>query len=153
MCNGESGRKSDGGRIAVMFSSSPALDSVGDQIPSRNICNFVFNNDEGNSDSTTRAAVRISDDIARDALHGSRQCSLQIDRNGDLTDPLSSAAGQPLHSFPFELVSLKGHSDPDYGFDLPERLDLGVGGRGIVGRKIRLLCGGERVGEGVIGFN
>lgn len=43
----------------------------------------------------------------------------------------------------------------DYArMDLPEALELCVGTeRGIIGRRVSIVRGGERVAEGIIGYN
>lgn len=43
----------------------------------------------------------------------------------------------------------------DYALmDLPEALELCVGTeRGIIGRRVSIVRGGERVAEGIIGYN
>lgn len=37
--------------------------------------------------------------------------------------------------------------------ELEERLDLGVGGGGIIGRLLSVTGGGREIGNGVIGWN
>jgi hypothetical protein len=38
-------------------------------------------------------------------------------------------------------------------FPLRMRLDLGVGGNGVIGRRVSLLASGRVVGEGIMGWN
>lgn len=70
-------------------------------------------------------------------------------RDGDLTISNSDPLG-PLHSFSLD-------TDAAPVIQLPKRLDLGVGGAGIIGRKVSVMTsswnGPRVVGEGVIGWN
>ncbi|SMR53114.1 unnamed protein product [Zymoseptoria tritici ST99CH_1A5] len=51
------------------------------------------------------------------------------------------------------MIPLPHSIQPDVPFDLGRRLDLGVGGEGIIGRRVSFVTGGRVVGEGVMGWN
>ena len=52
-------------------------------------------------------------------------------------------------------VELKHTSNDNggHGSDLGDRLDLGVGGCGVIGRMLSITSGGREIGNGVIGWN
>jgi len=51
--------------------------------------------------------------------------------------------------------SLKpGHRQTEMEFELPERLDLGVSEKGVVGRQVTMKdTGGAVLGVGIVGYN
>lgn len=53
-----------------------------------------------------------------------------------------------LHRF-----AVPGSAVDHVPFSLGRRLDLGVGGEGIIGRRVSFLQGREVIGEGIIGWN
>lgn len=55
---------------------------------------------------------------------------------------------QPLHSFALDTGSSNAME-----FELPEKLDLGVSERGIIGRQVTLLFGNTTLGTGIVGYN
>ncbi|KAL3472020.1 hypothetical protein BJX99DRAFT_262739 [Aspergillus californicus] len=82
-------------------------------------------------------------------------------RHGDLTisPNTTHALGkiQPLHTFQLR-PSLSSASSSEMEFDLPERLDLGVSERGIVGRQVTVVARGItgevlQAGRGIVGFD
>ena len=44
-------------------------------------------------------------------------------------------------------------NDGEDGSDLRDRLDLGVGGSGVIGRMLSIKSGEREIGNGVIGWN
>ena len=81
-------------------------------------------------------------------------------RSGDLRS-LDADPRDVLHSFPLApyaspaaVVSSAGIVD---SFQLPTRLNLGVGGEGVIGRRVSLVrrtaVGARVVGVGIIGWN
>ncbi|KZF20225.1 hypothetical protein L228DRAFT_270316 [Xylona heveae TC161] len=128
---------------------------------------------------TTRAVFSFDNGHTLAALKNCGSCDLRIEQYG-YTSPSSlneaAAAGgyKPLYSFPLNMTSLPstngttaaGAAAPEecgrvtegrtLEFDLPEKLDLGVGGAGVVGRQVTLVCRrslasaeGEVPGEGL----
>lgn len=71
-------------------------------------------------------------------------------RDGDLSSTLQSIATSPLYSFPLSPAL-------EYAMQLPQKLDLGVGDVGIIGRRISVMTGSAKgpltVAEGIIGWN
>jgi len=75
---------------------------------------------------------------------------------GDLST--STANIPPLYQFKLDLSqnhSLKpGHRQTEMEFELPERLDLGVSEKGVVGRQVTMKdTGGAVLGVGIVGYN
>ena len=66
--------------------------------------------------------------------------------HGDLTAPNKDAAVAPTY-----LKTIKGQAAHEVELDM--RLDLFVGGKGVVGRMVSVLDGKEKLGDGVIGWN
>ena len=52
-----------------------------------------------------------------------------------------------------ELKHASNDNGRGYGSDLGDRLDLGVGGCGVIGRMLSVTSGGREIGHGVIGWN
>ena len=50
-------------------------------------------------------------------------------------------------------IAIPGDLKAGMSFPLKLRLDLGVGGEGIIGRRVSLLAGHVVIGEGIVGFN
>lgn len=47
-----------------------------------------------------------------------------------------------------------GHCQREMEFELPERLDLGVSEKGVVGRQVTMReAGGAILGVGIVGYN
>ncbi|KKK18023.1 hypothetical protein ARAM_000739 [Aspergillus rambellii] len=64
----------------------------------------------------------------------------------------------PLYRFRLRPGVLSASAgSPEMEFDLPERLDLGVSERGIVGRQVTVVVEGEDcvrwIGRGIVGFD
>ena len=67
-------------------------------------------------------------------------------QHGDLTAPNKDAAVAPIC-----LKTIEGQTAHEV--ELDTRLDLFVGGKGVVGRMVSVLNGKEKLGDGVIGWN
>ncbi|KAF8543891.1 hypothetical protein BDD12DRAFT_873869 [Trichophaea hybrida] len=131
MCNGFSTRTSAGGAIAVLRPTSTLLDS----------CCLQFHNNPSDSSPTNLSYI----------LHGTiPDYEVRIHSLGDLTVGASSA-GEIVYS----LLLLKAAAAAGSGLlALDRRLELGVGGDGIIGRVISVVGkGGVVLGEGIIGWN
>lgn len=64
----------------------------------------------------------------------------------------------PIHQFKLDLSqdqNMKpGHCQREMEFELPERLDLGVSEKGVVGRQVTMReAGGAILGVGIVGYN
>lgn len=74
---------------------------------------------------------------------------------GDLSTTTPSPP--PLHQFQLNLSHGAGrHSGPqqDLELELPERLDLGVSEKGVVGRQVTVSeASGAILGVGIVGYN
>ena len=69
-----------------------------------------------------------------------------LSQHGDLTAPNKDGAIVPI-----SLKIIKGHAAHEV--ELDTRLDLFVGGKGVVGRMVSVLNGKEKLGDGIIGWN
>jgi hypothetical protein len=71
-------------------------------------------------------------------------------RDGDLSAPPPQSISDSLYSFEIEDSSRKM-------MQLPEKLHLGVGGKGIIGRRVSVMTGSTQqpltLAEGVVGWN
>ena len=67
-------------------------------------------------------------------------------QHGDLT-----ALNKDGVVVPIFLKTIKGHATHEV--ELDTRLDLFVGGKGVVGRMVSVLNGKEKLGDGIIGWN
>ena len=71
-------------------------------------------------------------------------------RDGDLSGSASPAQTSPFYSFSFE-------SSEASTMHLPQKLDLGVGDAGIIGRRVSVMTGSIQgpltIAEGIIGWN
>ena len=68
-------------------------------------------------------------------------------RDGDLASG-SLAEASVLHRFAVPQMACNGHP-----YSLEHSLDLGVGGDGIIGRRVSLVREQTVLGEGIIGWN
>ena len=70
--------------------------------------------------------------------------------HGDLTaaHPSRPAEEPLLHT-----IQLKDSPDAQTAAELRERLELGAGGAGVIGRMLSVVDGGREIGSGVIGWN
>ncbi|KAF3021221.1 hypothetical protein E8E15_004668 [Penicillium rubens] len=63
----------------------------------------------------------------------------------------------PLHQFRLNMGQDKNHSTvnpTEFEFELPERLDLGVSEKGVIGRQVTVReQGGSILGMGIVGYN
>ncbi|KAJ6120894.1 hypothetical protein N7523_005174 [Penicillium sp. IBT 18751x] len=168
MC-GESNRPTFGGTIAVLFprdtrlpSNSSSLSSSPDSIVSSasstsTLSSYsLFFRDAETKDHNTKAILQIDDEETFETLRGCGQVNMRIEKYGDLTTSLPNSP--PLHQFQLDLSrnhGLKpGHRQTEMEFELPERLDLGVSEKGVVGRQVTMReAGGAVLGVGIVGYN
>jgi hypothetical protein len=68
-------------------------------------------------------------------------------RDGDLSSG-GLAEASVLHRFAVPQLACNGHT-----FSLEHSLDLGVGGDGIIGRRVSLMREQTVLGEGILGWN
>ncbi|KAJ5167218.1 uncharacterized protein N7482_005999 [Penicillium canariense] len=172
MC-GDSIRPTFGGTIAVLFpsenrsssssshtseqsrSSSPdSVASSTSSVSSLSSYSLFFRDNE--KDSKTKAIFQIDDAETYEMLRECRQVDMRIEQYGDLSTPTNSTP--PLHKFRLDLASspnLKpGQRQTEMEFELPERLDLGVSTKGVVGRQVTVSdAGGAVLGVGIVGYN
>ncbi|KAL4774490.1 hypothetical protein BDW60DRAFT_205063 [Aspergillus nidulans var. acristatus] len=148
-------------------SSSPSLspspspsDSDSDSEP----YTLFFRQPTPESPEHTSAVFQIKDSSTINTFRSCQAIDLRIERHGDLT--LSSSIHPPLHQFQLR-PSLSFPSKAELGmneigneieFDLPERLDLNISDRGIVGRQVTVVARGGngevlRMGRGIVGFD
>ena len=82
-------------------------------------------------------------------------------QDGDLSCS-SSSSSSPLQILPPPLYSFSLKAGEERTFLLAEKLDLGVGERGVIGRRVSVMArtagggvreGGRVVAEGVMGWN
>ncbi|KAK6362653.1 hypothetical protein TWF730_000108 [Orbilia blumenaviensis] len=137
MCHGHSLRESEGGAIAILrgqgrqsgalFNAKITLKNLDDDIP-------------------TQATILFEKTNRFPSLGA---CALIIHQDGNLNyeDP----AQAPLHHIPFDLYN--NQACEACNVSLPARLDLGVGGQGVIGRKVSLMNSRQVIAEGIIGWN
>ncbi|KAL4934944.1 hypothetical protein BDV06DRAFT_234881 [Aspergillus oleicola] len=165
-------RPSTGHRIAIMFpsptssrpaspsslssspSTSPELE-LGAASPSKESYSLSFQEAEQDSAGGTKAVFRAKDASSEGLFGNWRGIELRIERHGDLT--LSTGGVQPLHQFQL-YPSISTNSNDKMEFSLPERLDLNVSEKGIVGRQVTVVARGEtgevlQMGNGIVGFD
>ncbi|RAK87496.1 hypothetical protein BO79DRAFT_269368 [Aspergillus costaricaensis CBS 115574] len=148
-------RPSSGSLIAVIFpssssasssssppSSSSSSSSNDSTSPTTNPSYYLFfkNTTHPASDTqtgkesriTTKALFRIPDPLTRRSFQESAAVYMRIEKYGDLTVENTSP---PLHYFRLPMMKMQGGGGgEEFEVTLPERLELGVSGRGIVGR-------------------
>ncbi|PYH45646.1 uncharacterized protein BP01DRAFT_391421 [Aspergillus saccharolyticus JOP 1030-1] len=138
-------RPSTGNLIAIIFPSSSTSSSY----------SLTFSHDTDLPHGPTKATFRISDPKVREVFQTARAVDLRIEKYGDLTAPAPATA--PLHWFRVGMGGGKQDQPEVIEVMLPERLELGVSGTGIVGREVRVSVDGvdEKVamGRGVVGFD
>ncbi|KAL3444755.1 hypothetical protein BJX65DRAFT_282846 [Aspergillus insuetus] len=156
-------RPSTGHRIAIMFPPRHPNSSTAHPATA----NYALFFRESDSDSTqTTAVIRSKDTSMIDIFRACRGIDLQIERHGDLTlapTTLLAEKSQPLHQFqllphfssPSKSSAL---SSSELEFSLPERLDLGISERGIVGRQVTVFARGQAgevipMGNGIVGYD
>ncbi|KAG9518591.1 hypothetical protein KCV07_g5565, partial [Aureobasidium melanogenum] len=132
MCGTESSRPVLGGTIAILKSigesTSPDL-------------SLLFHEDEASTTTATFQSSSVPEATAETELSS---CQLVIFRDGDLraSAPMTSV----LHAFPLSTFTTQS-------FSLPRKLDLGVGGEGIIGRRVGLVRHTQVLRQGIIGWN
>ncbi|KAJ5682675.1 hypothetical protein N7462_005840 [Penicillium macrosclerotiorum] len=171
MC-GESNRPTFGGTIAVLFPRESGISSSAsersrpsspDSIASSTTSSTstlssysLFFRDAETADRKTKAIFRFDDAETYAALQECRHVNMRIEKYGDLSTAATTTTS-PLHHFHLDLAqspNLKPTQRTDMEFDLPERLDLGVSEKGVVGRQVTLSdAGGAILGVGIVGYN
>ncbi|KAH7402818.1 hypothetical protein BKA66DRAFT_518448 [Pyrenochaeta sp. MPI-SDFR-AT-0127] len=138
MCNGHSARVSQGGSIAVLRPTSHLVRSQSEEDML-----LLFSNQFANA-GTNIEFQGLEEHFQQQRLW------VVIHRDGDLSTTSPTIATNPLYSFPLD-------SALDIGMQLPQKLDLGVGDAGIIGRRISVMTksteGPLTVAEGIIGWN
>ncbi|KAK7544336.1 uncharacterized protein J3D65DRAFT_663589 [Phyllosticta citribraziliensis] len=143
-------RLSSGGTIAVLRSPH---DATGQPVTNEPVasCDLLFDNPTKTASARTRAVLRARDGVSFDSL---KTYFMLIHRDGDLRTraSMSDEVRTALHA-----IELKPAVDEHQNhalMDLPGALDLNVGTeRGVIGRRVSIVRGGERVAEGIIGYN
>ncbi|KAJ6191184.1 hypothetical protein N7519_001205 [Penicillium mononematosum] len=169
MC-GDTNRPTFGGTIAVLFprgthqssntsdaslSSSPeSVSSFTSSSSTASISSYsLFFRDT--DASKTRAIFRTEDAETYHALRGCGNVDMRIEKFGDLSS--TSQSTTPLHQFRLNMKQDKNHStanSTEIEFELPERLDLGVSEKGVIGRQVTVReQGGSILGIGIVGYN
>ncbi|PWY88650.1 hypothetical protein BO94DRAFT_464392 [Aspergillus sclerotioniger CBS 115572] len=139
-------RPSSGNLIAVIFPYSSSSTSSASSLSS-----------SSSSLDKTKALFRIASPQTLTLFRGSKGVNVRIEYYGDLTAPITSP---PLYDFrvPFPGIQTggKGEGNEEVEVILPERLELGVSERGIVGRLVRVSLFGDGevdMGRGIVGYN
>ncbi|OJK04416.1 hypothetical protein ASPACDRAFT_108925, partial [Aspergillus aculeatus ATCC 16872] len=151
-------RPSTGNLIAIIF-PSPEKSS------SSSSYSLTFSHDTRTPDGPTRAIFRFRDPRVRDIFAAARGVDLRIEKYGDLTASTGGNCEPPLHWFRVGLGGIQSSQEQQQQQQqqqqvievvLPERLELGVSGTGIVGREVRVAVDGVdamvEMGRGVVGF-
>ncbi|KAI5853446.1 hypothetical protein BZA05DRAFT_444459 [Tricharina praecox] len=130
MCNGFSHRTSLGGAVANLQSTSLDADI-----------------DDGFSSFQLHFHNPLPPPLPTEVSYtfAVPECEIRIHNLGDLTGGVQTA-GEIL--FSLEVAMEKAD-----GLPLDRRLDLGVGGDGIIGRSVSVVRKGVVLGEGIIGWN
>ncbi|CAI7608098.1 unnamed protein product [Penicillium glandicola] len=159
MC-GETNRPTFGGTIAVIFprenrwssndsnaslSSSPeSVSSFASSSSTASMSSYsLFFRETDATTRKTRAIFRTEDTETYRALRECRNVDMRIDA--------------PLYQFSLNMEQDKSFTTAnsmDIEFELPERLDLGVSEKGVIGRQVTVREeGGSILGVGVVGYN
>ncbi|EUC41486.1 hypothetical protein COCMIDRAFT_29735 [Bipolaris oryzae ATCC 44560] len=155
MCNGESTRVTQGGSIAVLHPTPP---SPGRRTRSSSSSSSSSSSIFSSSDDETQQEeilLYFTNPLSKTSgtnveMAGFDQQSTHaawvvIHRDGDLSSSTCSATSA-FCSFPIK--SQNGQ------WELEDKLELGVGERGIIGRRVSVLSGAREVlAQGVIGWN
>ncbi|KAK5123411.1 hypothetical protein LTR85_002843 [Meristemomyces frigidus] len=131
MCNGEGGRQSQGGVIAVL---KPTL-VPGEDALKRELSLRLAQDASNGGTTASLDGFEANAGIAHILIHG----------HGDLRHHESDEA--VLHRFDVP-ISVTGGA-----FPLANTLSLNAGGNGVVGRRVSFVRGGLVLGEGIIGWN
>jgi hypothetical protein len=88
-------------------------------------------------------------------FHMDKGLTVHCRKSGDLST--SSELSTPLYQFSLNLKQHKNSKlahPTEMEFELPERLDLGVSEKGVIGRQVTVKeQGGSILGVGVVGYN
>ncbi|KAK6212374.1 hypothetical protein LQW54_005327 [Pestalotiopsis sp. IQ-011] len=164
MCGPQTPRPSQplGGALAVLNAPSPSPSS-----PSPGAAlsgHMVFHTLPGPSTSPPTMATHMTytpscaSAPAADDEHPLDGCVVGIHSTGDMrTTTTTTGYDDLLHRLDFR-TSLCGRTRSSAGLVLDEPLEIGVGGGGIIGRKVSVWRDfgngrGVRVAEGIVGFN
>ncbi|CAI7632892.1 unnamed protein product [Penicillium viridicatum] len=171
MC-GDTNRPTFGGTIAVLFprgthqssntsdaslSSSPgSVSSFASSSSTGSMSSYsLFFRDTDATTPKTKAIFRTEDAETYHLLRGYRNVDMRIEKYGDLST--TSQSTSPLHQFRLNMAqdeNYKTANPMEIEFELPERLDLGVSEKGVIGRQVTVReQGGEILGIGVVGYN
>ncbi|KAF2022370.1 hypothetical protein BU24DRAFT_337125 [Aaosphaeria arxii CBS 175.79] len=146
MCNGSSTRTSQGGSIAVL---RPTKSDNNTSDEWRLL--FSYANTEG-LDVGTQIELKGNDLVTRRHDGG---YWVVIHHTGDMSPSPSPIATGAVSPPPFLMFDLDGETGSVTR--LAQKLDLGVGENGIVGRKVSVMTsslrGPRAVAEGIIGWN
>ncbi|KAH6878449.1 hypothetical protein BKA58DRAFT_96088 [Alternaria rosae] len=138
MCNGSSSRVSQGGSIAVLRPTSHLARTH----PEQEMVLFFTN---PLSKCGTNVECQGLNDVFQQDSH-----RLVIHCDGDLCSSQHQSASDALYTFEID--------SPQRGFmQLPEKLHLGVGDKGIIGRRISVMTRSTQhpltLAEGILGWN
>ncbi|KAJ5515102.1 hypothetical protein N7463_004654 [Penicillium fimorum] len=171
MC-GDTNRPTFGGTIAVIFprqtrpsssasdtslSSSPgSVSSFTSSSSTTSMSSYsLFFRETDATTRKTRAIFRTEDADTYHALRGCQNVDIRIEKYGDLST--TSQPTSPLHQFRLNMEQDKNSKMAnlrEIEFELPERLDLGVSEKGVIGRQVTVReQGGSILGIGVVGYN
>ncbi|KAM0717118.1 hypothetical protein Q7P37_006970 [Cladosporium fusiforme] len=145
MCNGASSRVTQGGTIAFLQPSPTSNTPQRPHLP-RSLSLHLTTNPSTSQTSATVTGLEPSPEHPNQAYPESY---IVIHRDGDLSSNSCQTETSILHRFPLPTLARHGQA-----FDLAQKLDLGVGGEGIIGRRVSFVMGREGVvGEGILGWN
>ncbi|CAG8893685.1 unnamed protein product [Penicillium egyptiacum] len=171
MC-GDTNRPTFGGTIAVLFprgthqssntsdaslSSSPeSVSSFASSSSTASMSSYsLFFRDTDATTRKTRAIFRTEDAETYHALRGCRNVDMRIEKYGDLST--TSQSTPPLYQFRLNMEhdrNSKTVNPTEIELELPERLDLGVSEKGVIGRQVTVRGqGGSILGIGIVGYN
>ncbi|KAJ5551741.1 hypothetical protein N7535_000316 [Penicillium sp. DV-2018c] len=171
MC-GDTNRPTIGGTIAVLFpqesrrpssrSSEASLSSSSESISSfassstASMSSYtLFFRDADATARKTRAIFRTEDPETYNTLRSHGNVDMRIEKSGDLS--ASPQPSSPLYQFSLDLKQHKysrSAHPTEMEFELPERLDLGVSEKGVIGRQVTVReQGGSILGIGIVGYN
>ncbi|PWY92003.1 hypothetical protein BO70DRAFT_326797 [Aspergillus heteromorphus CBS 117.55] len=140
-------RSSTGNLIAIIFPSPPSS-SLSSSSP--NTSYALSFEDTEHPNSKTKATFRIPDMKTLAAFQASMAVEVRIERHGDLT---SQSTLPPLYHFRIPAPGTTGKQKQtgsgceggEFEVFLPERLELGISERGIVGRQVGVVLEGVDV--------
>ncbi|KKA29474.1 hypothetical protein TD95_003401 [Thielaviopsis punctulata] len=139
MCGPDNSTRARGGALAAL---QPLSDRSGVQ------CDLTFHT-PGCPSAPLATHLRLeSADLA-----GDEEMRIIIHKSGDLSKPAHECGS--LNEFE---ISFDSDSESDDGSSMTDILlakpiDIGVGGDGVIGRRISLVMDGECIAQGIIGFN